>query len=335
MRPPFDLPVILIVSDNAIKISFLKKALKEEFLLLICSSEESTLDFLHNTQIDIVLIDEKIHHIQPFDLSEKIRLLSDYPLLPVLLMTSHLKKDFTRQALHSGFTDFLNEPLDNEEIHQRLSVALAKTKADQKVQGIYSTQSGDRPIASDKKVYTYAQQPSSKSPSPSLIHSFFQDVAKAKVFPLPLCVLMIEIDHLEKIADLYGEDAIPELSQAVYLFFQRHLRKYDMLYSQRDGAFLLVLPKTSQHAGELLAKTLHEELSDQVLTIRNQQEVAITISIGLTYHEQTNLPAIGQSIAFETLVHHATRALNLARRRGNRTIVLANQQDLNTYEFDV
>ena len=44
--------------------------------------------------------------------------------MPLLLITNQLKKKFISQALNAGVSDFINEPLDELEIGQRIAVAL-------------------------------------------------------------------------------------------------------------------------------------------------------------------------------------------------------------------
>ncbi len=220
-----DNPVILLISGDEAKIAFFKRTLKESFYLITALEGMAGKELLKNMVVDLVVIDEKLNDV--FSLSNEIRKISGCLEIPLLLLTNVLKKSFLEQAFKAGFNDFLNEPLDPEEIYQRLSVAL---KA-------HSVQKKTRSVADRLKKSAVSQQPEPLQKSFLFTEEMFRG-------PKPLTILMIEFTP-------YPADPTR--------FFKRHLRQLDSLVPQGKNKFLILLPKTSERAGIAIADSIKKE----------------------------------------------------------------------------
>ena len=129
-------PILLLITDSPIKGAFFRKHLKEEFHLIYCETQEEAFDHLTSLKIDFIIVDEKSYGISIFEFCEKLRKISKLEETPLLVITSQLKKKFTRKLLKMGVTDFLREPLEEDELFSRIELAKRFHKMHQKISSI-------------------------------------------------------------------------------------------------------------------------------------------------------------------------------------------------------
>jgi len=122
---PRKLPALLLVTSSPITRSFFETITDklEDYALISVSSEIEALDYFDKTFISFIVIDENTPYIELIPLCEKIRKLPGLGHTPILIITGHLKKSFTRNLLKAGATDFLREPLDEDEFFHRMEMA--------------------------------------------------------------------------------------------------------------------------------------------------------------------------------------------------------------------
>lgn len=310
MRPTIELPIILGISDNRIIIAFLKKTLKEKYYLLIADSPEEAFDILRSNVVDVIIVDEDFQNNNPFSLSTEVPKIHSYRKTPMLLITSQLKQSYTQQALKAGYTDFLNEPLDPNETFQRLSVALSPKRTEKKIAGL-------RP----KNALNIARKPRNYSHA-----SFFSELAKAKKVGLPVCMLILAEDNFAQILEEKGKAVAQKMIKAIEAEIKRHLRSADMLIMQKDGTFFLLLPKTSGSAGKAIAESIRQEIDAKIFTI-GKEHLTSTLSIGLVHYEDKAHPNITEGSLFDRLVESAQRALDFAKKKGNRTALSSTDEE--------
>lgn len=127
------LPIVLIVSADSYKSAFFKRSLKGMFQVIDASDSFMAVDWLGSVQAAVIILDEKTFADTWTSIVEKIRNLSGYRAVPILLITNNLKKNFLVKAMNIGITDFLNEPFDADEVFQRILVATQSKPATKKV----------------------------------------------------------------------------------------------------------------------------------------------------------------------------------------------------------
>lgn len=290
-----NLPVVLVVSDDATKLSLLKRTLKTSFHLIERSDVKSALELLKNTHVDLVILDAKVQEGRSIETAEKIRA-AVFLDTPILLITSNIKKSFAEVALHSGITDFINEPLDKDEIEQRIAVSLKNQS---------------RP----KKISQIAQRstPRMKSSAPLSTHAFLSDqaikeIAKARKSSTIISLLMIELDDFKKIPVSKSSKAHAHLEKVL----EQNLRKNDLLMPQGPGKFILMLPRTSNRAAEIIAETIRTEV------LRTSFSIPLSVSIGLISLDKST-PGSADEV-FDRLLDGVMRATNEAKKTGNKIV---------------
>ena len=122
---PKKLSTLLLVTDSPLVRGFFEKVIQkvEDLTLIIVSSKLEALDYLDASDISLIIIDEKTPHLNSRELCIDIRQMKPYQHTPILMLTPHLKKPFIRSLIKAGATDFLREPLEEDEFLLRMEVA--------------------------------------------------------------------------------------------------------------------------------------------------------------------------------------------------------------------
>lgn len=288
-------PDVLIVSEDATKISTLKRILKDSCHLIERADVKQALELLKHSRVDLVIIDAKIKQGHTIETAEAIRA-AVFRDTPILLITNNIKKSFAQVALNSGITDFINEPLDKDEIEQRIAVAFKNQ---------------DRP----NKISQIAQRSTStmRSSAPLTTREFLSDqaikeIAKARKTSTNISLLMIELDDFKKIPAAKSSKAQEHLEKIL----QENLRKNDILIPQGPGKFILMLPRTSNRAAEIIAETIRMEV------LRTSFTIPLSVSIGLISLDKS-VPGSADEI-FDRLLDGVKRATTEAKKTGNKIV---------------
>jgi len=288
-------PVVLIVSEDPHKLSTLKRILKDSFQVVERVDVKQALEFLKHSHVDLIILDARLKQGHNTETARQLRDTVS-PDTPILLITSNIKKSFAQIALNSGITDFINLPLDKDEVNQRIAVAL---------------KSQDRP----KKISQIAQRstPKMRSSLPLTTREFLSDqaikeIAKARKSSTNISLLMIELDEFKKIPAAKSSKAQDHLEKILH----QNLRKNDILIPQGPGKFMLLLPRTSNRAAEIIAETVRTEV------LRTSFSIPLSVSIGLISLDKS-APGSADEV-FDRLLEGVKRAAGEAKKTGNRIV---------------
>lgn len=310
MQTSYALPVVLVVSQDASKINFLKRSLKN-FCIVGAESSASALEWLQSMAIDVLIIDEKIDGTSALDFSRQVRKVKDCVNTPILLISNNLKKAFTFQALNAGISDFINEPLDDQEIYQRILVAIRAKVVDQKM--AFMASKIKEKAASSKDIEQFKMR--------FLINDkALKEVSKARKTAGVLSLLLIELDAFKEFVRKWGEPLAEEALTSLTNLLNQSLRKYDVLYPQGGGRFLLLLPKTSKSAAAAIAETLREDISQASLLV-NKPDLSLTVSIGLVCFDKALPASMNVYEQFDRLYDKVHHALDKAKKKGNSIVL--------------
>jgi diguanylate cyclase (GGDEF)-like protein len=287
------LPIALVVSEDPAKLSVLRRILKNTVHLIERTDVKEALELLKTIHVDLVILDSKIKRGHNIETAEEIRA-AVFLDTPILLITTNIKKSFAQIALNSGITDFINEPLSKDEIEQRIAVALKNQ---------------DRP----KKITQIAQRstPKMKASTPLSARELLSDqaikeITKARQTSTIISLLMIELDGFKKITSSKSSEAQEHLENILH----ETLRKNDLLMPQGRGKFILMLPRTSRRAAEIIAETIRMEVL--------RTSFNISVSIGVMSLDKS-APGSADEI-FDRLLEGVKRATAEAKKTGNKIV---------------
>ena len=142
------------------------------------------------------------------------------------------------------------------------------------------------------------------------------ECARAARYRSPLALLVIDLDGLKQVNDLWGHAAGDELLHRTGIAIQKSLRGSDAGARWGGDEFAIVAPETSREAAMLLADRLRAQLRDGPAGGRQR---AISASIGITIFD----PDRNDRNSPEALMRAADEALYAAKAGGRDQVKVA------------
>ncbi len=310
MKLPDSLPTALILSSDLSKISFFKRALKGSYYVMDAKESMIALEWLKTMSVEILILDSKTLDEPVLNLCKHIRKIPGCETLPILLITNKLQKTFTIDCLKAGVSDFLHEPLSTEELYERIAVALKSRFV-------------------NKKMSLITAKIQSRSRFPQTTRSFLNrllldnktlsKISEQKQIAMPLSLLLIQLDHIEKIETVLGELALDEVIEALTALLEDKLRPSDTLIPQGGGKFLLLLPKTPTNKALGIAEEIRKEISATPIQTK-KKPTRVTVSIGSIGMENPLANAGEAYEQFDLSLMRVKKALDKAQKTGNKII---------------
>lgn len=108
---------VAIIEDEPFIIEALTFLLQNEgFDVTAISDGAKALDFIRNTEPNLIILDIMLPNVSGMKILEDIRALDEISHLPVLMLTAKGQKKDRRAAEDAGVSKFMTKPFDNEEL---------------------------------------------------------------------------------------------------------------------------------------------------------------------------------------------------------------------------
>ncbi len=151
----------------------------------------------------------------------------------------------------------------------------------------------------------------------TLLASLFAEVERSNRYQRPLSVAFVDIDHFKAVNDTYGHAAGDVVLRGVAQTIKNNLRTTDSVGRYGGEEFMLLLTETDIEEGAVLTEKLRNLVARQRFAIGTDQEISVTISIGIC-------GGGGGLLRTDTLVRDADAAMYSAKSLGrNQTYVFA------------
>lgn len=311
------LPIFLLVCKDTAKAAFFKATLKKTFEVIHAEDSDSAIEWLKSTPIEIVLLEEKAL-LDPLEkVCALIQKVSKEKHTPILLLSNSLKKSVILNALNSGVSDFLHEPLQELEVHERIAVSL-KSKLINKKMKLLTRKIKTSPLI--------PQNTHAFSDKTLIREQTLKIITEARKGAPPLSVLMIHLDSLSRLQKNLGEQGHQEILLYIESFLRKRLRKYDTLIIEGTGQYLILLPKTSQSAAKVMAEDIAKEISTTTI-VTTAKEVLVTVSIGLVSFEKELSKSAKAFEQFDLCLKRVKNSLLKSTKKGI-TIILDTKRSL-------
>jgi diguanylate cyclase (GGDEF)-like protein len=157
---------------------------------------------------------------------------------------------------------------------------------------------------SDRSLFSLAQ----------IQHLMRVEFNRAQRYSYPIICMMIGVDRLGHLRDLYGYEAKEEILAAVVGLLKSETRSSDFLGRMADDRLLAVVPHTSPEGAEVLAGRLLDGV--QAIDFASDgRTIQISLSIGASFNEGSS------TLFFDALLQSAEDGLNEAAGAGGNRFV--------------
>jgi diguanylate cyclase (GGDEF)-like protein/putative nucleotidyltransferase with HDIG domain len=150
------------------------------------------------------------------------------------------------------------------------------------------------------------------------------ELARAERSGEPLSLLIGDLDHFKTVNDRFGHGQGDEVLQQFSALVRAVGRQSDASARIGGEEFAMILPATDQHQAYVLAERIRRQVRETLIP----QGQVMSISFGVA-----SAPAHGSTL--EELVHHADRALYVAKHLGrDRSVIYNAEVDLSVERRD-
>lgn len=121
---------VLVVDDSPEALGFLTEALEADGVrVLVAASGEAALKIAGQVTPDIVLMDAVMPGLDGFETCRRLKASPGAEHVPVIFMTGLRETEHVVHALDVGGVDYLNKPIDLDELRARIRVHLANARS--------------------------------------------------------------------------------------------------------------------------------------------------------------------------------------------------------------
>jgi two-component system chemotaxis response regulator CheY len=115
---------IMVVDDSKIMRTIVKKTFSQ--LKIPCEyveagDGEEALKQLEANQVDLVLLDWNMPKLSGFDFLKKVRGMTQYKTLPIIMVTSEAAKYNIIEAMKNGATDYIMKPINEKTFAEKMA----------------------------------------------------------------------------------------------------------------------------------------------------------------------------------------------------------------------
>ena len=144
------------------------------------------------------------------------------------------------------------------------------------------------------------------------------ELAVARRYHQPLCLILFDVDHFKRINDTAGHDAGDEVLRRVARIVRGHLRESDVFARYGGEEFVILLPRTATSEALVVAERIRTAIADDA-TVTSQGVRVLTISSGVAQ-------LLSGEDSLDLLIQRADEALYVAKQQGRNRTILARAQ---------
>lgn len=118
ITPKKELPIILAVDDSPIIQVAIKRALSQQYQVLIASNAKDALMLLHRTDVELLLLDVTMPEIDGLEVCRTVRSILKFRDLPIIMVTAKDGFFDKVKGKFAGATDYVTKPFNPEQLSQ-------------------------------------------------------------------------------------------------------------------------------------------------------------------------------------------------------------------------
>jgi diguanylate cyclase (GGDEF)-like protein len=291
---------LLIVDDDKSKLAALSDILKIDYTVHVASDGASAIRTAEEFMPDLVLLDIIMPDMDGFQVFDALRTTEKTSDIPVILITEPGDGSDLKKGLQLGAVDYISKPFDD---------MIVKLRVRHQIQIINLL----RTIGQLSTVDQLTNIPNRRSFDDRLKSEWGRAVREN----LPLCLLMIDIDHFKSYNETYGhQQGDKALNRIAQVINQTIKRSSDFAARWRGEEFVVLLPNLGYTGGLAMGESIRERVEETEIPCDNGDKTKLTISIGVNAYTPTS------SCVIDNFILGADNALSTAKNSGRNKVCL-------------
>ena len=307
----------LVVEDNGVARKIVVGILIQEGLRVMeAENGEQGYELFknHGDDIDVVITDLFMPHMNGDVLSRKIRQEFDRWDIPIICLTAMPDQSELLKVFKAGVSDYLVKPFAKEELLARIMVHLERYRLSrqlkEKIEALKSSNEKIRKLSiTDPLTGCYNRN--------YLTGHLEKELKRTRRYGSPISLVLADIDFFKKVNDTWGHSAGDQVLIAFVDIINKTIRN-DLDWVARYGGeeFLIVLPETDFNDAFDCTERLRKAVSRLVIPCE-EESIAITSSFGLTCLDPCE---IKDPFPTDRLIDMADKYLYLAKENGRNRV---------------
>lgn len=227
---------VLVVDDDVASRRGYEILLKMSgYQVVTAASGREALDRAHDMQFHVIISDVNMPNVDGYELTRQLRHESQTRDVPIILVSASADSARKVAGLDWGADDFLEKPVDVDELLARVRVHVRHAKRNRELieQSRYDTVTG-----------TLNRR--------AIDEELDREIKRAARTGLPVSVLMVDIDAFKAFNDRYGHQVGDQALRAVAQKLRSVLRETDHVGRYGGDELLVVLPATDRESTHAL-----------------------------------------------------------------------------------
>ena len=305
-------PLVLILDDDAVLLQFLKDRLElEGFFVVATVNPNQAIRYFYDLSPDSLIIDLIIPEKDGFQVIDALKERISKGLIPTTIISTDTRKSSRIKAFDMGADDFLNKPLDMDDLLARLKRQMRKREQ------LGNLLFMDELTGAMNRKYL-----------DEAFRQLCRDYQReASCFSLSV----IDLDFFKQVNDHYGHLTGDQVLQQFAAFLKENIRINDILIRLGGEEFVLIMPKTDELTAKMTMESLLERFTLLDFSYANTT-FHVSFSVGVTEGR-----AITQEECYKIL-EIADNALYCAKKRGRRCVEIGRsgiQQNRNLRKLNI
>jgi two-component system, cell cycle response regulator len=294
---------ILLVEDRAATAEHVVFALRDKYSVDVEKDPQEALVQAISGQYDLFIVSLGLNGFDALRLCSQIRSFERSRQLPILCLAEIEDRPRVLRALDIGVNDFLNRPIDGNELTARVRTQLRRKR--------YADKLRDNVQASIELAVVDALTGLNN-------RRYFEThlsalVGQAADRGRPLSLMILDIDHFKEVNDTYGHEAGDRVLKGFAERVRKVLRVPDLVCRLGGEEFVIVMPDTPLDIAAKIAERVRIEVEkDRFPVAEDGSRIAVTVSIGLAERGHDGEP--------DGLFRRADRALYRSKTSGRNRV---------------
>lgn len=292
-----NVPLIQIIDDDVSMLILLKDTLEEQGWMVVANTEpKKAISQYFDLNPDCVIIDKHLQGINGFQVLDDLQNLNNQQFVPKII-TSQLNDRITRiNAFKLGADDFIEKPIDLEELTVRIERLLKRKKL------------FDQSVLLDELTQLYNRK--------FLIDVFDRNLKELKRTKQIFSIAILDLDHFKHINDTYGHLTGDKVLVSFANFLKKYTRSSDTVFRFGGEEFVILFQNTKQIEVVEIVSRLIGDFS-KLQFEKDNEYYSVTFSAGVF---TVNNPETSMEVALKT----ADVALYKAKENGRARVEAIN-----------
>ena len=130
---------------------------------------------------------------------------------------------------------------------------------------------------------------------------------------IPFCIVLADIDDFKKVNDTYGHDFGDEVLKYVARTISSGVNRNDYVFRWGGEEICILLQTDTIHALEA-AERIRREISNATVNFKDEQEVAVTVTMGICVYQK--------GMTIRAMIEDADEKLYWGKRHGKNQVVV-------------